>query len=762
MPTDASLLCVASRKSRRYGLETAVENGQERSRSGRWSGLFNQQMAEMASALGERPFFLAIQRGLTLVLPLVMAGSVALLVRDFPFPSLQTGLDGLFGVHWRTLCDNLIRGSFGIASLAVLCSFGYSLASLSNQRFPARHVSAGMSATIVLSCFFVITAPSDVSALRDFMSLDRGLLVALLVAAVSGELFLRLARSRWLRLPLSAAGQDPVVHDVLTAMPAGMIVIFLFGLARIGLDLSGAANLNAVAQAVLVDMFQGEGDGLAQGLAYTGLAQVFWFFGAHGPNILYQVEHSILVPAALDNMGAAAAGLVPPFVVTKPFLDAFAMIGGSGSTLCLIAAILLRGRDGGSRKLCLFALAPALCNVNEPILFGLPLVFNPVYAVAFLAAPLIQTLCAYAATVLDLVPRTIAATSWTAPVFLSGYATTGSMAGVAMQAFNLMLGTLVYLPFVALADRVHERSYREALGLLARTACGGDMGLRGCKCLDRPGAEGRLAKTLADDLLDALDRDSQLFLEYQPQLGAQLGAQLAGEGLRVVGVEALLRWRHPVHGLIPPPVTVALAEDAGVIDRLGLWVLKEACAQRSAWSVLAGEGVVMSVNMSPRQFQDAQLAQKVESVLAANGLGPGVLELEITESVALLPDARTLATLRRLRESGVRVAIDDFGMGHASLRYLRQFPVDVLKLDRSLTMDSPNGVNGHIIASIVNLSARMGYTLVVEGVETLEQYLRFRAMGCTVFQGLYFSRPLSGEKCLEYILAQDKATPHTA
>lgn len=733
-----------------------MENGQERNRRSRVSGLFN-QMAGMASTLGEQPFFLAVQRGLTLVLPLVMAGSVALMIRDFPFPSLQAGLDGLFGVHWRTLCDNLIRGSFGIASLAVLCSFGYSLAALNNQRFPARHVSAGMSATIVLSCFFVITAPSDVSVLRDFMSLDRGLLVALLVAAVSGQLFLWMARSRWLRLPLSAAGQDPVVHDVLTAMPAGMLVIFLFALARIGLDISGAANLNALAQDLLVGLFKGEGDGLAQGLAYTGLSQVFWFFGAHGPGILSQVEHSILVPAALDNMGAAAAGLVPPFVVTKPFLDAFARIGGSGSTLCLIAAILIRGRDGGSRKLCLFALAPALCNVNEPILFGLPLVFNPIYAVAFLAAPLVQALCAYAATVLDLVPRTIAATSWTAPVFLSGYATTGSVAGVAMQAFNLALGTLVYLPFVALADRVHERGYREALGLLTRTACGGDLGLRGCKCLDRPGTEGRLAKALADDLLDALDRDSQLFLEYQPQLGAQLGG-----GMRVVGVEALLRWRHPAHGLIPPPVAVALAEDAGVIDRLGLWVLKEACAQRSAWSVQAGEGIAMSVNLSPRQFQDAQLAQKVESVLAENGLGPGVLELEITESVALLPDARTLASLRRLRESGVRVAIDDFGMGHASLRYLREFPVDVLKLDRSLTMDSPNGVNGHIIASIVNLSARMGYTLVVEGVETPEQYQRFRAMGCTVFQGFYFSRPLSGEKCLEFILAQDRATPHTA
>jgi len=731
-----------------------VEIGQERNRRGWVSGVFN-QMAAMASALGEQPFFLAIQRSLTLVLPLVMAGAMALMVRDFPFASVQAGLDGLFGVHWRSFCNNLIRGSFGIASLAVLCSFGYSLASLNNLRYPSRHVSAGMAATIVLSCFFVLSAPSDVSRLQDLMSLDRGLLRALLVAAVSGQLFLWMARSPVFRLPLSAAGQDPVVHDVLTAMPAGMTVMFLFGLARVGLDVSGAANLNVLAQDMLVSLFQGDGDGLAQGLAYTGLSQVLWFFGAHGPVILHPVEQFFLVPAALDNMSAAAAGLVPPFVVTKPFLDAFARIGGSGSTLCLIAAVLIRGRDGGTRKLCLFALAPALCNVNEPILFGIPLVFNPIYAVAFLAAPLVQTLSAYAATVLDLVPRTIAATPWTAPPFLSGYVTTGSMAGVAMQAFNLVLGTLVYLPFVALADRVHERGYREALGLLARTACGGDTGLRGCKCLDRPGTEGRLAKALADDLLDALDRDSQLFLEYQPQLGG-------GERMRVVGVEALLRWRHPVHGLIPPPVTVALAEDAGVIDRLGLWVLKEACAQRSAWSVQAGEGIVMSVNLSPRQFQDAQLAHKVESVLAANGLGPGVLELEITESVALLPDARTLATLRRLRESGVRVAIDDFGMGHASLRYLREFPVDVLKLDRSLTMDSPNGVNGHIIASIVNLSAKMGYTLVVEGVETLEQYQRFRAMGCTVFQGFHFSRPLSGEKCLEFILAQDKATPHTA
>ena len=138
-------------------------------------------------------------------------------------------------------------------------------------------------------------------------------------------------------------------------------------------------------------------------------------------------------------------------------------------------------------------------------------------------------------------------------------------------------------------------------------------------------------------------------------------------------MEALLRWEHPVYGLIPPPLTVALAEDLGCIDRLGLFVLREACAQRAAWKGLVPDGLTVSVNVSPRQFADALFGQKVLGVLAASGLDATTLVVEITEGSVLEPDARTVATLRWLREMGVRVAIDDFGMGMVE-RFVAESP----------------------------------------------------------------------------------------
>ncbi len=700
----------------------------------------------LVESLGSRPFFQAVQRSLALVLPLVMVGALALMLRNFPLAFVPRGLDAAFGGTWRVVCEHLVRGSFGIAALAVLSTFSYTLAVQSNLRHAGQSVSPAMTAAIVLSSFFVLAAPSGAGSWQDFASLDRGLLVAFLVAAAGGHLFLRLSRLKLFRLPLPAVGHDHVVHDALTALPAGMATILLFGLARALLELLGVGNLHETARQLLAVPFHGAGDSLGLGLAYVGLSQVFWFFGAHGPNLLFSVEQNILTPALLDNVSAFAQGQALPHILTKPFLDAFTRMGGSGCTLCLILAVFLRSRDSGSRRLCLIALLPALCNVNEPLLFGLPLVFNPVYVVPFLLVPVVQTVAAYAATLLDLVPRTMAEINWTAPPLLGGYAATGSLAGPVMQVVNLALGVLIYLPFVSLADRMFDREYRRALEALREAALRGAVGPGGRRCLDLPGVEGRIAKALANDLSKALDRGDQLYLVYQPQLCADGGC--------VLGAEALLRWRHPAYGLVPPQIAVALAEDAGLIDRLGLFVLREACDQRAAWRGRVPDDLTVAVNMSARQLHDAGLLEKIRATLDAAGLPPSMLEVELTESAALLPDARSLDTLRRLRKMGAHVAIDDFGMGHASLRYLQEFPVDTLKLDRSLTLETPSGVNGHIVSSMVGLCANLEIRTVVEGVETMEQCERFRALGCQAFQGYLFSLPLSGEDCLAFIVGR--------
>ena len=698
---------------------------------------------DLTEKVGGWTYFLAVQRGLALVLPLVTVGALALLLKEFPIPAVRDLLDVGLGRHWRAVCENLVTGSFGIASLAVLIAFSGTLASLRNQRHKGQFVSPIMAAVVVLSCFFVIAAPADGSDWTAALSMNKGLFVALCVAAVSCWLFLRLAQINALQLPLRIVGNDPVIRDILTVMPAAMATLVVFGVVRAILSAQGVDQIHAIASGLLAAPFSGAKDGIGFALGYSMLTQVLWFFGAHGPNLLFPVEETILVPASLANSAAIAAGDAPVHIFTKPFFDAFTRMGGSGSTLCLIIAILAGSRDGGVRRLCLFALIPALCNVNEPLLFGIPLVLNPIYLIPFLAAPVIQTLAAYGATILDLLPRTVSEAGWTTPALVSGWVATGTPAGTVMQVVNLLIGTAIYFPFVRLADRLRERQGARVMDALLRTAEGVGHGVRKRKCLDQPGEIGRLAKALAADLMDGLATEGQLFLEYQPQIDA--------EGNRVHGVEALLRWHHPAYGRIPPPITVSLAEDMDCIDRLGLFVLKKACAQRMLWEGHVPDDLVISVNVSPRQLLDPAFDRKVMDCLEETGLEPGLLELEITESMVVEPDAPTGSLLRRLREHGVRVAIDDFGMGHASLRYLREFPVDTVKIDRSLTAISPGNVNEHIVRSIVDLGQALGIMTVVEGVEAPSQLSRFLNLGCRTFQGFLFSRPVSGEDFLKFV-----------
>ena len=343
--------------------------------------------------------------------------------------------------------------------------------------------------------------------------------------------------------------------------------------------------------------------------------------------------------------------------------------------------MFLKSRDKGLRNLCLFALLPGLCNVNEPLVFGVPLVLNPVYVIPFILTPILQAVTGYFATLTGLVPHTTQAVNWTTPVLFSGFVSTGGLSGPVLQVINMIIGVACYMPFVVMADRLRERQGEALLKRLRRAAAGSELKSKGTGLLDIPGEEGRFAKSLAADLKVALKKGEQLFLVYQPQV--------SDSGGFVSGVEALLRWRHPVYGMVSPEITVSIADELGLMDRLGMFAFAEACRQRAAWKTLVDSSFTMSVNVVPQQLLDPKFSSKVFGFLEKNGLTTEMIEIEITESYVLEPDEHSLKTLEYVHDSGIRIAIDDFGMGHASLRYLRSFPVSTIKIDRSLTMEMP-------------------------------------------------------------------------
>ena len=208
---------------------------------------------------------------------------------------------------------------------------------------------------------------------------------------------------------------------------------------------------------------------------------------------------------------------------------------------------------------------------------------------------------------------------------------------------------------------------------------------------------------------------------------------------QITSAEALVRWNHPERGMIPPVEFIGLAEETGLILPLGDWVLRTACLEAATWP----NGISVAVNLSPVQFRERSLVANVSAALAAAGLPPQRLELEITEGVLLTDEDRTLATLNELKASGVRISMDDFGTGYSSLSYLRKFPFDKIKIDQSFIRQIPQDPeSAAIVRAIITMGTCLGMSTTVEGVETLEQFDFSVAEGCATIQGYHISRPL--------------------
>jgi diguanylate cyclase (GGDEF)-like protein len=240
---------------------------------------------------------------------------------------------------------------------------------------------------------------------------------------------------------------------------------------------------------------------------------------------------------------------------------------------------------------------------------------------------------------------------------------------------------------------------------------------------------------LENDLRRGIERD-ELRLHYQPLLELSSG--------RVVGFEALVRWEHPVRGLVPPLAFVPLAEETGLILPLGRWVLEHACRQARAWRDArpGREALFMSVNLSARQFAQPELVDQVREILDKTGLEAAELEIEITESVLMDQSEAGVRSLRQLRDLGVRLVLDDFGTGYSSLSYLKHLPLDTIKIDRSFVAGLDGETDRSIVEAVIGLAHGLRIGVVAEGIETEEQFEVLRGLGCDVGQGYLFARPL--------------------
>lgn len=256
-----------------------------------------------------------------------------------------------------------------------------------------------------------------------------------------------------------------------------------------------------------------------------------------------------------------------------------------------------------------------------------------------------------------------------------------------------------------------------------------------------------LERLLMESNLRRALSQNEFVLHYQPLVSLESGL--------IIGVEALIRWQHPDLGLIMPDRFIHVAEETGLINPIGDWVLCEACRQAQAWCDAGLPALTMAVNVAPVQFRQSGFVALVAGALAASGLEPGQLELEVTERTVMHDADINLGTLSALHRMGVELSLDDFGTGYSSLAYLKRFPVGKLKIDRSFISDLETDADDRAIAStIVSMGRNLRLTVLAEGVETNEQLSLLRKMGCDMAQGFLFSRPLAADRVAELLRRQ--------
>ena len=689
----------------------------------------------------------AIRDSLALMIPVIMVGSFAVMINNLPIDIFQNTMHLAFGDNWKNIGAFLARGTYNIISFCVLLSVSYYI-TIESSALKQDRVHTLTACVVSLCALIILTEPiigvKGGEGIPYFWTSATGLFVAMLTAITATTLFIKLSDIDILRIDSFNYELDSSLNSAIKALVPAFLTLLFFALVKMFFVNIGHADIHYIVYDLVKDAFKHLENTLPTAMVFNFFMHLFWFFGVHGSNLLEPVALELYQNALLQNADAVSNGLPPTIIITKTFFDVFVYLGGCGSTLCLVFAILFAAPKSNLSKIAKISILPAIFNINEVLLFGLPIVFNPYYVVPFFIVPCVLTLTTYIAFSLEWVPLTYYKTLWTTPIIIGGYMTVGSYSGVVLQLFNLALGTAIYYPFV----RLSEQKRMERDQILLKDFYTEIFELEDKKVpvlLTRRDKSGSIARSIALDIKRDLE-DDIFVMHYQPQVD---------NNGRVCGAEALLRWPHREYGMVPPPVVVAVAEEAGYMKEIGDMIIKNVIKQVGEWQKDESlKDLIISFNVSASQMNTEEIMAMLKNTLEENNADPRFIEIELTEGRLLSNSVQNWHMLEQFREIGFRFAIDDFGMGNNSMRYLREFTVDTVKLDGSLTMEVLTDKNSRdIVSSIVQLARNLNLNIIAEFVETKEQQLVLQELGCDVYQGYLYSPAIPAERFAEYVRA---------
>ena len=668
----------------------------------------------------------AVRSGLTNMIPVLTIGAFALILKTFPVEAYQTFLTSFLDGFLLKLFDLIYSATFGV--LSVYMTFSISRAYM-KIKADQNVVDSGAIVASLLS--FFILAGADLSTFGTDSMGPKSMFLAILTGLGASALYRRIGRLLLRRRrTLLSSGADREFNRMLSTLPLIAIVALFFALfnAIIG-RVFDADSFRALLIRAFNELFSVGDTGFLKGFCFVLLSSVLWFFGIHGSDTLEGVMQTYFSPGLAANQAAVAAGNAPTTVLTKEFFDCFVLMGGCGAAICLLIAILLFSRNRARRGLGLTAAFPMIFNINEMMVFGLPIILNPIMLIPFLLVPLACYSTAYLAISTGLVPMITSEVAWTTPILLGGFRATGSVSGLLLQLFNVALGVAIYLPFVRLLDKKSAQAAKRDFDRFMDFFKKNEQELSSERLIDRTDIFGGFAKGLCAEIRHGLSSD--LVMAYQPQYHY--------DG-RCVGAEALMRFKHPEHGVLYPPLVVKLAQEGGFLSELEERVLSAALRDLPTVRERFGQDVKLSINVTGVTVVTPRYLQFCRQLNAANPFKGQNICIEVTEQATLAFGDETVSALRQLREMGLLLAIDDFSAGQTSLHYLRDNLFDLVKVDGSLV----RGICDHrtsreIISSIVQLASSLNLAVLAEFVETEEQREALHEIGCDTYQGYLYS-----------------------
>ncbi|MEC1178280.1 PTS sugar transporter subunit IIC [Metasolibacillus meyeri] len=414
-----------------------------------------EKFVPVASRVGNQRHLVAIRDGFIAIMPLMIAGSLAVLVNNLPIDFYQNAMNAIFSDGtWKQWGGNVWGATFAIVSLLISFTIAYNL-----TKSHGKDALAG--GAIGLASYMTFATYGD-GGLTGLTTGTGGIFLAIILSLVSAEMFSRLSGNPRLLIKMPAGVPDAVAKSFASLFPA-IITVGILALIRTLISvLFDAPDVIGQFYTLVQEPFMGLTNSWVAALILAFVPAFVWTFGIHGANIIDPFMQTINLDAIAKNVEALEAGQVAPYIINKPFFDAFVNMGGSGTTIALIIAIFIVARQNKQYSTVgKLSAAPGLFNINEPLLFGLPIVLNPILFVPFILTPMVNVSIAYFATKVGWVPAATVAAPWTTPPIINGWLVTQSLSGAILSVVLIGVAVLIYTPFLLAANRAAAKQNQQ-------------------------------------------------------------------------------------------------------------------------------------------------------------------------------------------------------------------------------------------------------------------------------------------------------------